>query len=80
MPIPKTSPNESESDYTSRCMRAVYDEYGQEQGYAICKDTWNKSQGLSKDYEWLTKTQYFMKPHAKRVWERFPKRQNKTKE
>lgn len=35
-PIPSPNAEESESDYVSRCIKEIYDEYGQEQSAAIC--------------------------------------------
>ena len=48
MPIPKPNKNESESEFVSRCVEAIYDEYGQEQGSAICYNTYRKENSLSK--------------------------------
>ena len=47
MPIPKVNKNESEGDYVSRCIGELYDEYGQEQGAAICYNTYRKEVGMS---------------------------------
>lgn len=40
MPIPKPTSGETESEFVSRCIEAIYDEYGQEQSSAICYSTW----------------------------------------
>jgi hypothetical protein len=47
MPIPQSFPSEPENEYISRCMSAISDEYDNKQAYAICKNSWDKSQGLS---------------------------------
>ena len=41
MPIPKPS-GESQSQYISKCMSAIGDEYPQEQALAICYNTWRE--------------------------------------
>jgi hypothetical protein len=41
-PIPSPSSDEEEDKYISRCISAIIDEYGQEQGYAICKSKWDE--------------------------------------
>ena len=48
MPIPKPNSNETEQDFVSRCVEAIYDEYGQEQGSAICYKTYRTETSLSK--------------------------------
>lgn len=47
MPIPVPNKNESESEFVSRCIAEIYDEYGQEQGSAICYNTYRSSQSMS---------------------------------
>jgi hypothetical protein len=47
MPIPKPTGAESEEEYVGRCIKAIYDEYGQEQSAAICYNTYRKSTGMS---------------------------------
>lgn len=47
MPIPEVKGGELERDYVSRCIAEIYDEYGQEQGSAICYSTYRKSKNLS---------------------------------
>ena len=47
MPIPKPNQSETEEQYVSRCIGEIYDEYGQEQGAAICYNTYRKSEGMS---------------------------------
>lgn len=42
MPIPKPLSAESEQEFISRCIQAIYDEYGQEQSSAICYNTWRE--------------------------------------
>jgi hypothetical protein len=41
-PIPSPDGGEEEDKYISRCISAIIDEYGQEQGYAICKSKWDE--------------------------------------
>ena len=38
--IPEPKGGENEQDYVSRCIAAIYDEYGQEQSAAICYEKW----------------------------------------
>lgn len=40
MPIPNPSPKENYEIYISRCIKAIYDEYGHEQATAICNSKW----------------------------------------
>jgi hypothetical protein len=47
MPIPSVKSGQSESEYVSECISAIYDEYGQEQSAAICYNTYRKSNSLS---------------------------------
>ena len=47
MPIPNVKSGQSESEYVSECISAIYDEYGQEQSSAICYNTYRKSNNLS---------------------------------
>jgi hypothetical protein len=47
MPIPKPTSGESESEFVSRCIAEVFDEYGQEQGSAICYNTYRGERGMS---------------------------------
>jgi hypothetical protein len=48
MPIPIPESNESEQDYISRCVEAIYDEYGAEQASAICYSTYRKESKLGQ--------------------------------
>ena len=48
MPIPKPKDGQSESEYVSECISAIYDEYGQEQASAICYNTYRTERALSK--------------------------------
>lgn len=41
-PIPSPEGGEEEDKYISRCISSIIDEYGQEQGYAICKSKWDE--------------------------------------
>jgi hypothetical protein len=47
MPIPSVKSGQSESEYVSECISAIYDEYGQEQSAAICYNTYRKEVGMS---------------------------------
>ena len=47
MPIPTPTSNESEKEFISRCIKAIYDEYGQEQSAGICYGTWRKKNRMS---------------------------------
>lgn len=49
MPIPNVNKGETEEQYVSRCIGELYDEYGQEQGAAICYNTYRKEVGMSTD-------------------------------
>lgn len=42
MPIPKPTSGETESEFVSRCISAIYDEYGEEQSAAICYNTFRE--------------------------------------
>ena len=71
MPINKHK-EESQDDFISRCIR---DEVGsgkeQSQAVAICY-SYAKQDLNEQAFQWMTKTQYFQQPNAKRVWERWP--------
>ena len=47
MPIPSVKSGQSESEYVSECISAIYDEYGQEKSAAICYNTYRKEVGMS---------------------------------
>jgi hypothetical protein len=47
MPIPKPTGAESEEEYVGRCIKEIYDEYGQEQSAAICYNTYRKETNMS---------------------------------
>lgn len=47
MPIPKPSAGQTEQEYVSECISAIYDEYEQEQAAAICYETYRKETGMS---------------------------------
>lgn len=49
MPIPKPKSGEREDDFISRCIEAIYDEYGQEQSIAICYSTYRESKMSSQE-------------------------------
>ena len=40
MPIPSVKSGQSEAEYVSECISAIYDEYGQEKSAAICYNTY----------------------------------------
>lgn len=43
MPIPKPRAGEKEQQFVSRCISAIYDEYGKEQASAICYNTYREA-------------------------------------
>jgi hypothetical protein len=47
MPIPVPTANETEQEFVSRCISEVFNEYGQEQGSAICYSTY-RTEKMSK--------------------------------
>lgn len=47
MPIPSVKSGQSEAEYVSECISAIFDEYGQEQSAAICYNTYRKDVGMS---------------------------------
>ena len=61
MPIPKSNPKESQSDYVGRCMTAIGSEYDQEQALAICYANYEKEHMMaSKFSEYRIKTQMML--------------------
>ena len=46
MPIPKVSSGQSEAEYVSECISAIFDEYGQEQSASICYNNYRKEVGM----------------------------------
>jgi hypothetical protein len=48
MPIPVPQSSETEQEFVSRCIEAIYDEYGAEQSSAICYSTWRKESKLGQ--------------------------------
>lgn len=50
MPIPKPTPTETESEFVSRCISEISGEYEQEQGLAICYETY-RSENLQTEEE-----------------------------
>lgn len=74
MPIPKVNQGEPENGYISRCITNISDEYDNQQAYAICKNSWDKSQGLSLN-KWKDKFLYEtnLQEHVKELFK------NKTK-
>jgi len=42
MPIPSPQSGETQDEFVSRCIGEIYNEYGQEQGAAICYSTWRE--------------------------------------
>lgn len=49
MPIPSVKSGQSEAEYVSECISAIYDEYGQEQSAAICYNTYRKEVVMSSE-------------------------------
>ncbi len=47
MPIPVPKKGQTEQEYVSECISQIVDEYGQEQGSAICYNTYRKSKDMS---------------------------------
>lgn len=47
MPIPKVKSGQTEQEYVSECISAIFDEYGQEKASAICYSTYRKGVGMS---------------------------------
>ena len=54
MPIPIPSKNQEESDFISKCVSQVYDEYGEEQSVAVCYAAWDKENMSSEMEEFKT--------------------------
>ena len=48
MPIPKPKKDEKQKEFHSRCMSVIFDEYGLEQGNAVCYDAWRDSKKENK--------------------------------
>jgi hypothetical protein len=48
MPIPKPEGGETESQFVSRCISKIIDEYDQSQAAAICYNTYRKKEEMSK--------------------------------
>ena len=51
MPIPVPNSEESQSEFVSRCIKAIYDEYEQSQAAAICYSNWRKKENMKKQEE-----------------------------
>jgi hypothetical protein len=47
MPIPSVKSEQTEQEYVSECISAIFDEYGQEQASAICYNTYRKEKNMS---------------------------------
>lgn len=47
MPIPKPNSGENESDFVSRCISKIIDEYDQDQAAAICYNSWRDQEKMS---------------------------------
>lgn len=47
MPIPKPNSGENESEFVSRCISKIIDEYDQDQAAAICYSTWRDGEKMS---------------------------------
>lgn len=48
MPIPKPNDGENESEFVSRCISKIIDEYDQDQAAAICYNTYREKEEMSK--------------------------------
>jgi hypothetical protein len=51
MPIPKPASGENESEFVSRCISKIIDEYDQSQAAAICYNAYQKREEMSKKEE-----------------------------
>lgn len=49
MPVPSPRPEEQESEFVSRCMSELYNEYGQDQAAGICYSQWKEKDNMSSD-------------------------------
>ena len=68
MPIPSVKPREEESEFVSRCISDIIDEYGQEQAAAICYAQYeNDTQGgvASSMSEEFARTKFTYPPKHK---------------
>ena len=55
MPIPVPKKGQTEQEYVSECISQIVDEYGQEQGSAICYNTYRKSKDMSAQSKMASK-------------------------
>lgn len=55
MPIPVPQGSETEQDFISRCVEAIYDEYGAEVSAGICYSTWRKESKLGQQEHTFSK-------------------------
>ena len=55
MPIPIPKKGQTEQEYVSECISQIVDEYGQEQGSAICYNTYRKSKDMSAQSKMASK-------------------------
>lgn len=55
MPIPIPKKGQTEQKYVSECISQIVDEYGQEQGSAICYNTYRKSKDMSAQSKMASK-------------------------
>lgn len=68
MPIPSVKPREEESEFVSRCISDIIDEYGQDQASAICYAQYqNDTQGgvASAMSEEFGRTKFIFEPEHK---------------
>ncbi len=55
MPIPKPTSAENESQFVSRCISEIIDEYGQEQSAAICYNTYRSETKMTSQQKIASK-------------------------
>ena len=51
MPVPNPRPEEQESEFISRCISELYNEYGQEQSAGICYSQWEDKDKMSEEFK-----------------------------
>lgn len=50
MPIPQPKSGEKENEFISRCVSAIYNEYGEDQSLGICYSTWKEGKMSKSSY------------------------------
>jgi hypothetical protein len=55
MPIPVPKKGQTEQEYVSECISQIVGDYGQEQGSAICYNTYRKSKDMSAQSKMASK-------------------------